>query len=191
MRRFWDSQREARGLISIHAPRAGCDQRRQAEAWKTKIFQSTHPVRGATGSVSSMTIHLMISIHAPRAGCDLDGDGDRHGHPADFNPRTPCGVRRSNHWQRVHRWHFNPRTPCGVRPTSFSGEYVSSLFQSTHPVRGATATAGDCGAATADFNPRTPCGVRPMRPREQKRVMTISIHAPRAGCDDPSSFWSL
>ena len=35
-------------------------------------FQSTHPVRGATGSAANITATTEeISIHAPREGCDL------------------------------------------------------------------------------------------------------------------------
>ena len=124
------------------------------------VFQSTHPVRGATPAAAphnalpvnfnprtpcgvrpffsrSAAFPSQISIHAPRAGCDYH----------------KCGGQRT-------RSYFNPRTPCGVRPTSFSGEYVSSLFQSTHPVRGATIFAIHRGA-----------------------FKRISIHAPRAGCD--------
>ena len=77
---------------------------------------------------------------------------------------------------------FNPRTPCGVRLSGCSGNPAALLFQSTHPLRGATRqTAGTrccspisihaplagCDPAIAlnralrrYFNPRTPCGVR-------------------------------
>ena len=34
------------------------------------IFQSTHPVRGATLGSSLLTSRHKISIHAPREGCD-------------------------------------------------------------------------------------------------------------------------
>ena len=34
------------------------------------LFQSTHPLRGATGEWYSDTVGKMISIHAPLAGCD-------------------------------------------------------------------------------------------------------------------------
>ena len=34
------------------------------------IFQSTHPVRGATINDHETRLQLLISIHAPRAGCD-------------------------------------------------------------------------------------------------------------------------
>ena len=57
-------------VISIHAPRAGRDLR-QAELFEEmEEFQSTRPVRGATG-VDDPAFHQdLISIHAPRAGRD-------------------------------------------------------------------------------------------------------------------------
>ena len=35
-----------------------------------RVFQSTHPLRGATEPVRALTVHGVISIHAPLAGCD-------------------------------------------------------------------------------------------------------------------------
>ena len=104
-------------FISIHAPRAGGDQRRLV--WRfarcyfnprppcggrqellrlyyvNGKFQSTPPVRGATKHLGDITkINWDISIHAPRAG----GDGARplsDSQPSPhFNPRPPCGGRR-------------------------------------------------------------------------------------------------
>ena len=84
----------------------------------TNLFQSTHPLRGATRFCARMDGVEEISIHAPLAGCDLaralvdarhaisihaplagcDGfDPERSMHRADFNPRTPCGVRLHIH----------------------------------------------------------------------------------------------
>ena len=100
-----------------------------------------------------------------------------------FNPRTPCGVRltfsdlrNDNYTISIHApragcdcgqaidWsdekYFNPRTPCGVRPRAYGRTVDVEVFQSTHPVRGAT--YGRCGHV---------------------RILQISIHAPRAGCD--------
>ena len=37
---------------------------------------------------------------------------------------------------------------------------VMQKFQSTHPMRGATAARHRCIFVSCDFNPRTPCGVR-------------------------------
>ena len=59
----------APGSISIHAPREGCD-RALLDASLALAFQSTHPVRGATGSTMAHRRILGISIHAPREGCD-------------------------------------------------------------------------------------------------------------------------
>ena len=76
------------------------------------IFQSTHPVRGATRPAAYRLIPREISIHAPREGCDevschfswhvwvtISIHAPREGcdasvrraleYAADFNPRTP------------------------------------------------------------------------------------------------------
>ena len=123
-------------------------------------FQFTHPVRGATGS----NVLLAIFLYS-------------------FNSRTPCGVRpflqtKSMKQVRVSihapragcdcsgernpqpLQSFNSRTPCGVRLMLSLRFGVKLMFQFTHPVRGAT---------------------------EIERILSeydsVSIHAPRAGCD--------
>ena len=122
-------------------------------------FQSTHPLRGATNFAPNVNARVIISIHAPLAGCDRTS--------AVFFHRPA---------------HFNPRTPCGVRPSAMSSPLVYAVFQSTHPLRGATddfitsdfiniisihAPLAGCDARRyrreryeENFNPRTPCGVR-------------------------------
>ena len=127
-----------------------------------KIFQSTLPVRGATfyrGLVNASDFNFNprppcgerlgytctggtgggISIHAPRAGSDVIFS------PSSsircyFNPRPPCGERPGG----ARRWrclpHFNPRPPCGERRCWRITRRKPPLgFQSTPPVRGATA----------------------------------------------------
>ena len=59
--------------------------------------------------------------------------------------------------------HFNPRSPCGERLHRCQALFRSCSFQSTLPVRGAT-------------TPKRPLSC----------CLTISIHAPRAGSDQPS-----
>ena len=56
-------------------------------------FQSTHPLRGATGDSAVDWILILY-----------------------FNPRTPCGVRPACAPKCAETSNFNPRTPCGVRP---------------------------------------------------------------------------
>ena len=58
-----------------------------------------------------------ISIHAPREGCDSSSPASKTVSHADFNPRTPRGVR----------------------PVFANIGEQPILFQSTHPARGATA----------------------------------------------------
>ena len=101
-----------------------------------------------------------ISIHAPLAGSDPSArrPARRRQH---FNPRPPCGERR---WLPLrHRsalTYFNPRPPCGERQ-AIDGNFITCTpFQSTPPLRGATA------------------------PGIVKRIADyISIHAPLAGSD--------
>ena len=100
-------------------------------------FQSTHPVRGATTRALGVELASRISIHAPRAGCD----------------------------QIIFKGMDKP------------------AFQSTHPVRGATDELLEENNGLTNFNPRTPCGVRPEEHGFNGLHLAISIHAPRAGCD--------
>ena len=80
-----------------------------------------------------------ISIHAPRAGSDMI-QKKRRKKWQNFNPRSPCGERRVPAICCLSRArNFNPRSPCGERLLFFSTVLVQILFQSTLPVRGATA----------------------------------------------------
>ena len=80
-------------IISIHAPLAGCDGRRGGSGGLILVFQSTHPLRGATTRLPNQYREdSVISIHAPLAGCDAALSVCARD-VLDFNPRTPCGVR--------------------------------------------------------------------------------------------------
>ena len=81
------------GSISIHAPREGCD----------VLFRCLRPV-------------AEISIHAPREGCDA-------------RPASPCTTTSS--FQSTHPVR-------GATCCELTSMVSYSQFQSTHPVRGAT-----------------------------------------------------
>ena len=126
------------------------------------LFQSTHPVWGATDGVSNLdTFGLFQSTHPVWGATDLCPA--YHCCTVHFNPRTPCGVRLIDLRRPSVMADFNPRTPCGVRRCSV--DYIMGLtdisihaprvgcdyqseerrgqyqtFQSTHPVWGATET---------------------------------------------------
>ena len=146
--------------ISIHAPRVGSDLDAMRAANAIFAFQSTLPVWGATRFSNSI------------AGAD-----------SNFNPRSPCGERRSIRRKPSDFLYFNPRSPCGERllritrpefvnvisihaPRVGSDAYAligstcEKVFQSTLPVWGATWCARRAAGFRADFNPRSPCGER-------------------------------
>ena len=124
-------------------------------------FQSTHPVRGATRPrLFGRRKVLLISIHAPRAGCDSVCAGHCSSH-SNFNPRTPCGVR-----------HRQPRLPGSPKK-----------FQSTHPVRGAT-TGSHIVDTGLEFQSTHPVRGATAFLASERLLYPISIHAPRAGCDE-------
>ena len=97
------------------------------------IFQSTHPVRGATGHAPLTEMTPQISIHAPREGCDFGmGAVPQQPHISIHAPREGCD------------------------PLSLSLIAVAYRFQSTHPVRGATCSPILIRWSIRYFNPRTP-----------------------------------
>ena len=154
----------------------------------------------------------------------------------DFNPRTPCGVRRrlsaramssisisihaplagcdkdvrQRQQKRVNISIHAPLAGCDPH-VSRSPHSAPFIFQSTHPLRGATypqRRATGCGChfnprtpcgvrravhvsprgAHPHFNPRTPCGVRRAQRSWRIPLPSISIHAPLAGCDGSCPF---
>ncbi len=145
--------------VSIHAPLARCDHDikqidNEAYSFNPRTpcevrlidgnfvsggsrFQSTHPLRGATPQPEFVCFLHLVSIHAPLARCD-----------------------HLSLQQSIWSNGFNPRTPCEVR--LYSGAYTDNylLFQSTHPLRGATLSALVPCEQHYRFNPRTPCEVR-------------------------------
>ena len=171
--------------ISIHAPLAGCDFFRSSRSSPPNDFNPRTPCgvrptrllcRDASENFNPRTpcgVRLLplsthpqemrISIHAPLAGCDeiLRNTGTV-GHY--FNPRTPCGVRRVFVGAVLLGLNFNPRTPCGVRPCGGRTKGRPSRFQSTHPLRGATALLAAARARDLSFQSTHPLrGATPLR----------------------------
>ena len=175
-------------------------------------FQSTRPLRGATGTTTTEDVPFPISIHAPLAGRDIMififtppifisihaplAGRDRgkklkcrlwqisiHAPLAGRDRRRPCyGTRRT---------HFNPRAPCGARPDQRRRASLARAFQSTRPLRGATADGETLAALGLDFNPRAPCGARHYLFWRLGSWLAISIHAPLAGRDSMHNLRAL
>ena len=102
--------------ISIHAPRAGRDRALVAGFALHQRFQSTRPVRGATGEGQSVDMYGLFQSTRPVRG-------------ATVKPMVYFRYSKD----------FNPRAPCGARLSVVSTSIWPETFQSTRPVRGATA----------------------------------------------------
>ncbi len=124
-------------LVSIHAPRAGCD---DAEA----------------SSLSG----IIVSIHAPRAGCDTVCL-NLSALITKFQFTHP--VRGATHViinQRMISKCFNSRTPCGVRLSCLVATACQNHVSIHAPRAGCDADSEYCSSTVLRFNSRTPCGVR-------------------------------
>ena len=147
--------------ISIHAPRAGRDLLAPGGGFAVSVFQSTRPVRGATAGLGRRGHLRQISIHAPRAGRDSspcpvprkrpisihapragrDGPAGAYGNIADISIHAPrAGRDVSAAYLRVLDLSISIHAPrAGRDPARASFSSAMWVFQSTRPVRGATA----------------------------------------------------
>ena len=104
-----------RPIVSIHAPREGCDRGNPGGKLLTIAFQFTHPGRGATTLNDRQLSYVAFQFTHPGRGATRWA------------------------WRRLHPWRrFNSRTPGGVRLNSRDAHAVERTFQFTHPGRGAT-----------------------------------------------------
>ena len=151
-------------IVSIHAPREGCD----------------------VPLVPQLLVGYEVSIHAPREGCDLgEHVGDRI--RDRFNSRTPGGVRlyTMTATGRIPDVSIHaPREGCdGARRQGRNNHGVSIHA----PREGCDAKLSGWSLHHSCFNSRTPGGVRQIRSLSALDTSDVSIHAPREGCDGLNS----
>ena len=173
----------SRNYFNPRPPRGG--RRRHLKSCRyPHRFQSTPPARGATSSPSSRWSTVPNFNPRPPRGGRPPWDSAASPSASNFNPRPPRGGRRCSPC-RVHpntnisihapreggdviplripkmQGDFNPRPPRGGRRRLHRQRRCRhSSFQSTPPARGATQRRGI-----------------------QRRILRISIHAPREGGD--------
>ncbi len=138
-------------------PHSPCGERRKIETVAAKhiIFQSTLPMRGATGrSVCENGKHHDFNPHSPCGERLLFLLSLSCGN--NFNPHSPCGERPPRSPCRPSRSDFNPHSPCGERPRLHSCFSQSCRFQSTLPMRGATRYDRPLPAYTHKFQSTLP-----------------------------------
>ena len=148
------------------------------DALRGSKFQSTHPVWGATISLVALSGVQGISIHAPRVGCDIPLP-TLWPSRSNFNPRTPCGVRRAAENEDVQLSEISihaPRVGCDLID-ELHLEF-NSLISIHAPRVGCDAPPFLRYPTIPYFNPRTPCGVRPHDGSSvaRKRVEFQSTH---------------
>ena len=145
--------------VSIHAPRAGRDAYALEVSVGSLRFQSTRPVRGATGTQTTSLCHFR-----------------------GFNPRAPCGARRVYQLQCHQLSGFQSTRPVRGATERTADGGTDRAFQSTRPVRGAT---GGQHAGCNDFfvSIHAPRAGRDVLIRTEQPRSVVSIHAPRAGRD--------
>ena len=125
---------------------------------------------------------LYVSTHAPLAGSDLRSWGFLRIR-ACFNPRSPCGERRTSDAALCAPPRFNPRSPCGERPSGARRLTRSPGFQPTLPLRGAT-WASWLSFATCAVSTHAPLAGSDGAARGGGPSSTsVSTHAPLAGSD--------
>ena len=191
-------------IVSIHAPREGCDTNAPERSSRRSSFQFTHPGRGATSTgfsarrltscfnsrtpggvrlqrLSTLGKACTVSIHAPREGCDFGTLKYSHFH-CSFNSRTPGGVRPIGRSASVSKGGFNSRTPGGVRRYSCSGRRCYARFNSRTPggVRPPVSSMSKSSAVFQFTHPGRGATAPAIAPAVKADV---SIHAPREGCD--------
>ena len=124
-------------------------------------FQFTHPVRGATRTIPQTSTRRtkFQFTHPVRGATGYAHSRGERGYR--FNSRTPCGVRQPHREGGCERGEVSIHAPRAGCDFSLALESASSsLFQFTHPVRGATSSPSQRSRQVRSFNSRTPCGVR-------------------------------
>ena len=191
-------------MVSIHAPREGCDSTNQHGHYPAGCFNSRTP-RGVRRDDKDCRLPtLEVSIHAPWEGCD-SADGIIHQllSVSIHAPREGCDLISPRLLLLHLRFQF---THPGRGATKRKGYLtVCNVFQFTHPGRGATlesfcicrflsvsihAPREGCdlikppySVCVNSFNSRTPGGVRRILLLLIFLTLIVSIHAPREGCD--------
>ena len=103
-------------MVSIHAPREGCDLHVVLELSLQLSFNSRTPGGVRRSCAYCRSRRALVSIHAPREGCDNQMLIYRS-NLRRFNSRTPGGVRHLGKYREIAVGGFNSRTPGGVRRT--------------------------------------------------------------------------
>ena len=167
-------------------------------------FQSTRPLRGATGLPSCHFSKCGFQSTRPLRGATaFDFPNVRQ--QINFNPRAPYGARltslaskprklafqstrplrgaTSRSERRSAPWYFNPRAPYGARLSIIKFLSLCLIYFNPRAPYGARPPPWMRPASLMYFNPRAPYGARLASFQRGGRHADISIHAPLTGRD--------
>ena len=171
-------------VISTHAPLAGRDALVLDGALVEHRISTHAPLAGRDNLIKGVNVTIGISTHAPLAGRDAGGKTASCGELI-FQPTRPLrGATRKKVLFSASVTNFNPRAPCGARrsgrgctgavlPISTHAPLAGrdlfpyllgtgGIIISTHaPLAGRDGCANRNNRRTKYFNPRAPCGARP------------------------------
>ena len=147
-----------------------------------KLFQSTLPMRGATGYPLILDMYITISIHTPHAGSDLQKKDKNNRYRISIH--TPHAGSDGDGEGSASPIYISIHTPHAG--SDISGGALSQTevgFQSTLPMRGATTNTLKFPATNA-ISIHTPHAGSDTEDKDTiARAMLISIHTPHAGSD--------
>ena len=144
-------------IIPTHAPHAGSDLRSQALMVHLGNFNPRPPhARGDGKTFDEMTIDELKFQSPP---------------PMREATTIPLKMMPAS-------LHFNPRLPCGRRRSSISMPGASRQFQSSPPMREATQDLLRRALTIKHFNPRLPCGRRRTIATTARTIFYFNPHLP-------------
>ena len=126
------------GLISIHAPRVGCDMLLSSMTLSTKRFQSTHPGWGAT-LYHPRILYSRCKFQSTHPGWGATWLATTYVITLQFQSTHPGWGATSLNIYAAQKFAISIHAPrVGCDPTSTRSNISMNLFQSTHPGWGAT-----------------------------------------------------
>ena len=148
-------------VISIHAPREGCDGLRQMPKLRPNNFNPRTPRGVRPWSTLHTSQSGVISIHAPREGCDLSTTTAWTRWRTEFQSTHPARGATASDPPPVPDWKISIHAPReGCDRTSTSARVPWRLISIHAPREGCDISAAGAAGRCWDFNPRTPRGVR-------------------------------
>ena len=200
---FYSSFLSPAAIISIHTPHAGSDLPVLLVVLPGQISIHTPHAGSDPGFIAAFLNRVDFNPHSP---CGERPDTTDHCQHTltNFNPHSPCG-ERPTHDRHIkadllisihtphagsdifkHIFHkpqryFNPHSPCGERPGQSFIPLFRIQFQSTLPMRGATAAQNQSVIVPQDFNPHSPCGERQDR---AAGILSQSHFNPHSPCGE-------